>query len=71
LDLVQAFRFNPLVAAGCLAFAGWFVLWLVDACGRKRRAMHSWNWICNCVPPWAVIGAVLANWVYLVIALPM
>ena len=70
LEIAEAFRFNPMVAAGCVAVGVWVLLSALDIfCGR--------NWACVTTQhlhrrPWPLIlaAAALVNWVYLILWLP-
>jgi hypothetical protein len=70
LEIAQAFRYNPLVAAGCVAVGGWVFFSMLDICSGR-------NWACAMTGhlqrlPWPVIlaAAAIVNWIYLVLCLP-
>lgn len=70
LDFAQAFACNPLVGLGCIAVCAWFFVWMVDHWRggdwnvRTARRLQKKPW------PAILIGAALANWIYLLLWLP-
>jgi hypothetical protein len=66
----EAFRLNPLVAAGYLALLGWILLALRDSWLQQDRAARMSQRLLK--KPWPILFglAALANWVYLLVRLP-
>ena len=70
LDFGTAFHFNPLVVLAAFAILVWFAFWSLDrfrerpVLPRIKSRLRRW-------PVWWIVGGlVLANWVYLIRALP-
>ena len=70
LEIAQAFRFNPLVAAGCVAVGVWGLLSTLDICSGRNWAYAMTQHLQRL--PWPIILAAAAavNWIYLVLCLP-
>jgi hypothetical protein len=69
LDLTTAVRLNPLACLMGAAVVGAFFAWAADRwfgtrCGRWLRRRSGWPW------PWIGLGALLINWLYLLIMAP-
>ena len=70
LDLPAAFRFNPLFFLLCAGLLTWLALWITERLTRRPLLAPAWarfrRW-----PLWRIlIALILANWLYLCLALP-
>jgi uncharacterized membrane protein len=70
LDFAAAFRFNPLFFLVCTGLLAWLGIWLAEHFSGRRfldtaqSRLRRW-------PLWRIlIALVLANWLYLCLALP-
>jgi Protein of unknown function (DUF2752) len=70
LEITQAFRFNPLVATGCLAVGFWLFLSLLDAWSGRNWAGSVTARLQHKPWPGILAAAAVVNWIYLVFCLP-
>ena len=70
LDILQAFRWNPLVSAACVVLWLWLLGSLSDWAFRTRLVERGTHWIRRVPWLWLLGTAVLVNWIYLFFRLP-
>lgn len=69
-EVSRAFHFNPLVVVAAMAWTGWLALWLIDCWRGRDMAAGLWERLQTRSWLLAGAGAILANWIYLLVYLP-